>query len=175
MFLDGNGIKNYIPHRDPFLFLNQIEKVDFPVSIDLLNFSFKDLIGSSVLASYQIDDRHLLANCLGNSLWPNMLLVEAMAQSACFVLNCLESSYGSSGLQVALLSLDQIEFIKAAQNSDQLTIHSTCSKIRGNIATFSSVISCVDEVIAQGHFMASFAFTKQKSHAPGELEDARFD
>ncbi len=173
--IDHNGIAHYLPHRDPFLFLSRIEKVDFSPNIDLLNFSFKDLTGSSVLAHFYIDPQHLFAQSGGDGRWPSSLLIEAMAQSACFVLNCFENNYGSSGLKVALLSLEGFVFHRTVKSGDDLQILSQCTKIRGNIATFCASIICDEDKVCEGSFLATFSFSSQDNHAPGNLTDSTFN
>lgn len=176
ILLDCNAIQKYIPHRSPFLFLDNIQRIEFSPSVDLLNFSFRELAGSYVVASFRLNPEHpfLMGQSQTPAQWPAVLHIETMAQAACFVLNCLESSYGSSNLQVALLSLDSVRFHQSVGAGALLTIKSLCSKIRGNIATFTATIHSDESLVAEGSFMANFSFVPSDAHAAGSHTDSQF-
>ncbi len=174
--LDKNAIRHFIPHREPFLFLDHIESIDMPDSVDLLNLSLKDVVGTSAVAYYSIRADHPVfdGHFPNNPIWPGVLQIEAMAQAACFTLNCLEENYTSSNLKVALLGVDGVRFRRPVKPGMFLKIISTCSKIRGQIATFDSVIYSGKDKVAEGNFMATFSFEEKSIHAPFDKEHGQF-
>ncbi|MCK5883334.1 MAG: beta-hydroxyacyl-ACP dehydratase [Bacteriovoracaceae bacterium] len=174
--LDKNTIKHFIPHRDPFLFLDYIESIDIPDSVDLLNISLKDIVGTSAIAYYTVSPTHPIfeGHFPGNPIWPGVLQIEAMAQAACFTLNCLEETYSTSKLTVALLGVDGVRFRKPVRPGMILKIISTCSKIRGQIANFESVIYSDDDRVAEGRFMAAFSFEEKTANAPFDSKHGNF-
>lgn len=175
--LDKNGVMQYIPHRDPFIFLDSIGKIDLPKIDHVIDFSIRDLAGSSVEAYFTVPSDHplLQLSADGKRIWPSVLNIEATAQAACFVLQCIESNYGSNTLSVALLSLDKITIHAQASADTKLRINSFCSRIRGNIASFAAKVWQGELLLLEGSFMASFSFTPNNANAPGSPSDSQFD
>ena len=49
MKLTKEGVLNFIPHRDPFLFIDSVEEIIYPEGIDSETVcDFKDMIGEKV-------------------------------------------------------------------------------------------------------------------------------
>ena len=95
MRLDQDAIKNFIPHREPFLFLDSID------SIELSNWKFgtkvndpKDALGGLVTGKFYVDEKldMFKGHFPGKPIFPGVIQVEAMAQCSSFVMSFLLTS-----------------------------------------------------------------------------------
>ena len=85
MKLDKKQIMNFLPHRDPFLFLDSIEEITYPDSLkDMTLKSLKQIIGGKVVGHFHVTPelKVLAGHFPGNPVMPGVLIVEAFGQAA---------------------------------------------------------------------------------------------
>jgi len=97
MNLNINSIKNLIPHRHPFLFIEQCKIID------------KGKIGESFRTFYE-DEYFFEGHFPNNPIVPGVVIVEAMAQTAGVVVS--ESLSKAENKTVLFMSISKAKFRK---------------------------------------------------------------
>jgi len=149
MKLNKEQVLSYLPHRDPFLFIDSVE--DIIITDELKSklsnkeeVSSRDLVGTSVIAKFKIkEDMHILEGHFpGNPILPGVVQVEMMAQAGAFVSMAMDmENMNSMEVQTLLLAVDKSKFRKPLGPGMNLTIQTTMAKCRGNVATYECIIT----------------------------------
>jgi 3-hydroxyacyl-[acyl-carrier-protein] dehydratase len=159
MILDLEGIKQFLPHREPFLFVDSLEKVTLPEeSLKKTSISLTDLIGGSTHCRFAVKTEMeiLRGHFPGKPIMPGVIQVEMMAQSASFL--CMHQQLykgAKQGIDVALLGVDSARFRKPIYPGMVLDISSVLKKARGSILNFDCEIYCEGELMSQAQVLAS--------------------
>lgn len=145
--LDINQIKNYLPHRYPFLLLDKV--------IDCVP-------GESITAikNVTINEPFFHGHFPQQPLMPGVLIVEAMAQAAAIlgVISGAESRIDElDDTLYYLVGVDKARFRKTVQPGDQLVINVRFITVRRNIWKFSATASVDGKVVANTDLLTTVA------------------
>lgn len=163
MLLNKDQIKAFIPHRDPFLFVDSIESITYPnnLVIDPNNLpKGKDVIGGKIVGWYEIKpDMVILAGHFpGNPILPGVVQIEIMAQVSCFGIYYLFKDPTAAKLEVALLGVTDTKFRKPIKPGMNLRIETEITKARGAIWSYDGKIYHEDNLMSEASFFASVNF-----------------
>lgn len=164
MLLNKQQVLKYLPHREPFLFIDEVETIEVPGGLGNVT-SVKDLVGTTVTAYFTVtEDLDILRGHFpGNPILPGVVQVEMMAQASAFV------SLGMNNLDVTgvnvetlLLGTEACKFRKPIKPGMRLKIISTLEKTRAFITQYTGEVYHGDELIAQSKILAKLVVKKDQ-------------
>lgn len=164
MLMDKNQVMNFLPHRDPFLFIDTVKEVSLPESLKGQKGPFKpsDIVGGRSICTFRVDNsvKVLEGHFPGYPILPGVVQVEMMAQAASFLcIFCLEKPIEQAKLDVQLLGVDSARFRKPVIPTMDLEIHSILTKTRGPIQMYDCELYSNGELLSQTSIMASLKIT----------------
>lgn len=156
MHMNKDQVMAFLPHRDPFLFIDTVTSVTLPEGcLGEGPFTAQQLVGGKTLCTFRVDDnvKVLEGHFPGNPILPGVVQVEMMAQSGSFLAQYALPK--GSTLDVALLSIDSARFRKPVIPPMDLEISAVLTKVRGPIWVFECQIHSKGDLISQCTSMAS--------------------
>lgn len=145
--LNANQIKNYLPHRYPFLLLDKIVSY---------------VPGESIVAlkNVTVNEPFFLGHFPQKPLMPGVLIIEAMAQAAAIlgVLSGAESRKDElDDTLYYLVGIDQARFRKTVEPGDQLIIEVRFVTVKRNIWKFSATATVDGKLVANSDLLTTVA------------------
>ena len=158
---DINGILKMLPHRYPFLMVDRILDTDGATYVDALK---------NVTANEPCFQGHFP----GNPVFPGVLLLEAMAQTAGLML--IAKAGTDVPFTTVMLSIDRAKFRHIVIPGDQLRLHAELLHIRAKTAKFACRASVGDTLVAECELLCALvpkenAQTSQS--APANRQEAQ--
>ena len=140
MILDKEEIKNYIPHREPFLFVDEVVEL-IPEKSITANVTFSE------------DDFFFKGHFPGNPVVPGVIIVEAMAQAGgVLVLNTVPDP---ENYLTFFMKMDKCKFKDTVVPGDVLICKlELISPIRRGIIHMYGQTFVGDKIKSEGEFMA---------------------
>ncbi|MHA1550288.1 MAG: 3-hydroxyacyl-ACP dehydratase FabZ [Alphaproteobacteria bacterium] len=132
--LSQEDIKKYIPHRDPFLFVQ----------------GMKDLIpGEQGVGFYQVTEKEdfFRGHFPTRPVFPGVLMIEAMAQTA-GAIGCHFSEFTDK--LIYFMSIDSVKFRHPVGPGDLLEFHVKRIVMRNKVWKFEAKTMVGDKVVAEG-------------------------
>lgn len=142
MILDRKGIEELLPHREPFLFVDNVEKLEE---------------GKSIVASYTfpLDSFFFKGHFPEMPIVPGVILLEAMAQAA-GVLGYKTDGSNWREKGAILLKLDRVVFRKTVHPGDKVVMEAVIEHIRGQMVKFKAKATVNGERCAEATLLARF-------------------
>jgi len=139
--IDINRIMKGLPHRYPFLLVDRV--VDFVAdegAIGIKNVSF--------------NEPFFQGHFPGNYVMPGVLIVEAMCQTAGVVVCETLGPDEGYGVSVFFMSIESAKFRRPVVPGDQLRMHVTKDRQRGDVWRFSCIGKVDNVKVAEATFTA---------------------
>jgi len=158
MLLNKEQVMNFLPHREPFLFIDSVESVSSDKEPGENGYlSQKELAGAKVVAHYRtLKDHPIFAGHFpGNPILPGVVQVEMMAQASSFIFALTQDIATKSNLDVALVGITNAKFRKPILPEMDLRIETVCSKMRGPMIASDCKIYCGEDLLSEVSVLAS--------------------
>lgn len=159
-----NDVLEFLPHRDPFLFVDSVEAIKLADGIEKKEkYDIKDVIGSSVHGNYETKPDHAIfaGHFPGNPILPGVVQIEMMAQFSSFSLMLIYPDWRDYKMDVMLLGVNSSKFRKPIFPDMKLEIHTECEKVRGPFMTNNCYVKCDGEIMSEASVLASVKFVKK--------------
>jgi 3-hydroxyacyl-[acyl-carrier-protein] dehydratase len=139
--LGREQIEEILPHRDPFLFLDEVTVLE---------------PGSRVVARklVQEDEWFLTGHFPGRPIMPGVIIVEAMAQCGAVAVLADEANRGKLAL---FAGIDDVRFKRMVLPGDELELTCELDRMRGPVGRGKTTATVDDELAARATLM--FAVT----------------
>lgn len=140
MLLNSNQIQEIIPHRYPFLVVDQISEISE---------DGQTIIGKKCVSA---NEMQFLGHFPQKHVMPGVLIVEALAQTGCVLLLSKEENKGKIGF---FAGINKMRFKTQVIPGDVLTLKVTLTNMRAGIY-FADVEATVDgKIAAKGEIMCA--------------------
>ncbi len=140
MIYNSNDIQKIIPHRYPFLLVDQITEI----SEDGLTIIGKKAVSANEMQFMgHFPDKHVM---------PGVLIIEALAQTGCVLLLSKEENKGKIGY---FAGINKARFKRQVIPGDTLTLKVTLTKEKGGIYFAAIHASVEGEVAVTGEIMCA--------------------
>ena len=138
--MDSRRIQELIPHRDPFLFVDEVTEID-PEE-------------NSVVArkTISIDEPFFRGHFPGNPIMPGVLIIEALAQTGLICLFELELVEPEA--EFFFTGIEQVKFRRPVVPGDLLELHAKLLKNRRTLWKFEGRAFAGGQIAAEGIFSA---------------------
>jgi 3-hydroxyacyl-[acyl-carrier-protein] dehydratase len=139
--LGREQIEEILPHRDPFLFLDEVTVLE---------------PGARVVARKQVreDEWFLTGHFPGRPIMPGVIIVEAMAQCGAVAVLADEANRGKLAL---FAGIDGVRFKRMVLPGDELELTCELERMRGPVGRGKAAATVDGELAARGTLM--FAVT----------------
>ncbi len=138
--LDIARVMECLPHRYPFLMIDRIVDIDGDESaVGIKNVTFNEPI--------------FLGHFPGKPIFPGVLIIEGMAQTAGAVVVAHDSSLGTKNI-VLMLTIDKAKFRKPAEPGDQIEYHMRKIQRRRTVGRYQGIAKVRGQVIAEAEIGA---------------------
>lgn len=139
--LGREQIEEILPHRDPFLFLDEVTVLE---------------PGARVVARKQVreDEWFLTGHFPGRPIMPGVIIVEAMAQCGAVAVLADEANRGKLAL---FAGIDGVRFKRMVLPGDELELTCELERMRGPVGRGKATATVDGELAARGTLM--FAVT----------------
>jgi len=138
MILDTLGIQKILPHRYPFLMVDQIVEME----------KLKRIVG---IKNVTINEDYFAGHFPGKPIMPGVLIVESMAQTGGLLL-LLEIPERDSKL-LYFVAIDEARFRRPVVPGDQLRVEVTVLNFRGDFCKLQGKATVDGELAAEAILM----------------------
>jgi 3-hydroxyacyl-[acyl-carrier-protein] dehydratase len=132
--LDRAGIEAILPHREPFLLIDEVLELE---------------PGARVLARKRVreDEWYLRGHFPGRPVMPGVLIVEAMAQTGAVAVLSEEENRGRLAL---FAGIDDTRFKRIVEPGDELELECTLEQVRGPVGKGKARATVDGDLAARG-------------------------
>ena len=138
--VDITRIMHAIPHRYPFLMIDRV--------VDVVR--NKSAIG---VKNVSVNEHYFQGHFPGHPVMPGVLIIESMAQTAA-VLVVETLGEEAAGKVVYFMSVEGAKFRRPVVPGDQLRVHVTKERNRGNVWKFHAIVRVDGVSVAEATYAA---------------------
>jgi len=132
-------IESIIPHRDPFLFVDEVLELEPGVRV-------------VARKTFQEDEWYFAGHFPGRPIVPGVVMVEAVAQASAIVVLTLPENHGKLLL---FAGIDKLRFKRIVSPGDELTLVAEVGAARGNVGWAKIEARVGNELALRGSAMCA--------------------
>ena len=133
-------IKKIIPHRDPFLLIDEIIDGDPGKNV-------------TAIKNVTINDYYFKGHFPGKPIMPGVLILESMAQASCFLQ--FDVVKNPDKKMMLLSTVNHTKFLKKVLPGNKLIVYVELVKFRLGTARIKGSVKVGNEIVATADFMAT--------------------
>ncbi len=139
--LTNEEIRNYLPHRYPFLMVDKVISYELDKSI-------------TAIKNVTFNEPFFQGHFPDNPIMPGVLIIEAMAQTAA-LLGCISMPKPKDGTLYYLVGVDNTRFKRPVVPGDQLVLEAIFEKVRKNIWKFKAKATVDGQLVASADLLTT--------------------
>lgn len=159
--LNIEQIREYLPHRQPFLLVDRVLRITPKGDLSSLD-GTEDKVGTEVVAlkNMSYSDPIFAGHFPQFSIFPGVMTIEAMAQTAGFAaypFAIQNIDAFKRGFQLILVGVDEARFRKPIVPGDTVIFEATLSRVRKTLWSFDCRARVQDAIVAQAKILANLS------------------
>ena len=160
MWIKKGEVARFLPHREPFLFIDSVEKIELEGGRSWNGknrLEFNDLVNSKISANYRTCRNHPIfkGHFPDMPILPGVIQIEIMAQTGAFTLVPALFPCDKNSIEVAFLSVTNAKFRAPVYPDMELDIESVCTRLRSPLISHQSKIFCSGELMSEASTLCS--------------------
>ncbi|WP_369178028.1 3-hydroxyacyl-ACP dehydratase FabZ [Candidatus Thiodubiliella endoseptemdiera] len=142
MEMNIQDVKNYLPHRYPFLLIDRVLELE---------------IGKSIVALKNVtyNEPQFTGHFPAQPIMPGVLIIEALAQATGILAFKSEVGKPIDGQIYMLVGVDKVRFKRMVEPGDQLRLEVEVMAVKRGIWKFKCVAKVDDKVVTSAELMCT--------------------
>ena len=140
--MDINDIKNYLPHRYPFLLVDKVLDIKIKKSI-------------IAIKNVTFNEPQFIGHFPAQPIMPGVLIIEALAQATGILAFKSEVTKPVKGQTYMLVAIDKVRFKRIVKPGDQLRLEVEVMAIKRGIWKFKCNASIDNKVVTYAELMCT--------------------
>ncbi len=142
MEMNINDVKNFLPHRYPFLLIDRV--LDFTTGKNL-----------TAIKNVSFNEPHFIGHFPDQPIMPGVLIIEALAQATGILAFKSEVGRPLTGQIYMLVGVDKVRFKKSVEPGDQLKLYAEVVKVRRGIWKFDCKATVEEQLVTSAEIICT--------------------
>ena len=142
MEMNINEVKNFLPHRYPFLLIDRV--LDFTTGKNL-----------TAIKNVSFNEPHFIGHFPDQPIMPGVLIIEALAQATGILAFKSEVGKPVTGQIYMLVGVDKVRFKKSVEPGDQLKLYAEVVKVRRGIWKFDCKATVEEQLVTSAEIICT--------------------
>ena len=142
MEMNINEVKNFLPHRYPFLLIDRV--LDFTVGKNL-----------TAIKNVSFNEPHFIGHFPDQPIMPGVLIIEALAQATGILAFKSEVGKPVTGQIYMLVGVDKVRFKKTVEPGDQLKLYVEVMTVKRGIWKFNCRATVEEQLVTSAEIICT--------------------
>jgi len=142
MKMNINEVKNFLPHRYPFLLIDRVTNLEVGKSL-------------TAIKNVTFNEPHFAGHFPDQPIMPGVLIIEALAQATGILAFKSEVGKPQTGQIYMLVGVDKVRFKKMVEPGDQLEIYAEIITVKRGIWKFNCKASVEGKLVTSAEILCT--------------------
>jgi 3-hydroxyacyl-[acyl-carrier-protein] dehydratase len=142
MEMNINEVKNFLPHRYPFLLIDRV--LGFTLGKNL-----------TAIKNVSFNEPHFIGHFPDQPIMPGVLIIEALAQATGILAFKSEVGQPVTGQIYMLVGVDKVRFKKTVEPGDQLKLYVEVMRIKRGIWKFNCRATVEEQLVTSAEIICT--------------------
>ena len=142
MEMNINEVKNFLPHRYPFLLIDRV--LDYTVRENL-----------TAIKNVSFNEPHFIGHFPDQPIMPGVLIIEALAQATGILAFKSEVGKPVTGQIYMLVGVDKVRFKKTVEPGDQLKLYVEVMTVKRGIWKFDCRATVEEQLVTSAEIICT--------------------
>ena len=142
MEMNINEVKNFLPHRYPFLLIDRV--LDFTTGKNL-----------TAIKNVSFNEPHFIGHFPDQPIMPGVLIIEALAQATGILAFKSEVGNPLTGQIYMLVGVDKVRFKKTVEPGDQLKLYVEVMTVKRGIWKFNCRATIEEQLVTSAEIICT--------------------
>ena len=142
MKMNINEVKNFLPHRYPFLLIDRVTNLEVGKSL-------------TAIKNVTFNEPHFAGHFPDQPIMPGVLIIEALAQATGILAFKSEVGKPQTGQIYMLVGVDKVRFKRMVEPGDQLEIYAEIITVKRGIWKFNCRASVDGQLVTSAEILCT--------------------